>query len=626
MTDYGASNLINSSDNSAQNGRIAVSLSPGRDRIILTFQYDPDIIWQIKSLADRKFVAADKALQGVRGPLWHIPADLSHAARLRRVFGDEKIAWDPDILEWGRAERLHEDTLRTMATSLDAELKVLPDVLPELYEFCQGRPYQLADIAFMAHARNPLNANAPGLGKTAETIASIFEAEIDEGPHIVFCQRTAMDVVWRYELERWQSYEVITCDGPAWLRKEWVRYARELAEAGEPFWFLINTQQLGSVHIPDLQMIDWNTLTVDEFHKVGLSNAKTRTSQTIKQFRAQKRIGLSGTPIGGKAEKLWDILNFLEPKKFSSRWAWYRQWLNLHTNYATGHQEPGAIRREVEEEFYEHHAMYMVRRLRHEVRKELPEQNISRIWIPFTECSQVQQDQYVEFANKAEIEIENNNLSATSILAEYTRLRQFAISTQRLEVEEREVWSRELEGPTIENFLQVFPTEDCVRLPTIERLLGDYGIGDGGGQAIIFSQFTKVANMYAQWFAVKHPELQVATLTGETKRDRRTEIVQDFEAGGKIDLLIMNTTAGGLSITLNNSNLIIMNDETFNPDDQTQAMDRNRENSADIYFLGTSGTIEEYVVHAINKKKRGVNYTILDARRDGLRAIQRAHR
>jgi SNF2 family DNA or RNA helicase len=253
---------------------------------------------------------------------------------------------------------------------------------------------------------------------------------------------------------------------------------------------------------------------------------------------------------------------------------------------------------------------------------------VQRIWIPFHDASKEQQEQYKEFAAKAEITIEENQLSATSILAEYTRLRQFAIARQNLEIEyrKRSLWNPETESreAAIAEALNVFPTGDCIRKETIERLLGDYGILDNRlngshRQALIFSQFTKVVNMLAPWL-MDELKLRVGVMTGETSQQSRPKIVRDFEKGGVYDVLLMNTTAGGLSITLNNSDLIIINDETFNPDDQTQAMDRNRDNSADIWILGTGDTIEQHIVHSINQDKRIVNWNILDARRRGLRA------
>jgi SNF2 family DNA or RNA helicase len=96
-------------------------------------------------------------------------------------------------------------------------------------------------------------------------------------------------------------------------------------------------------------------------------------------------------------------------------------------------------------------------------------------------------------------------------------------------------------------------------------------------------------------------------------------LIRRFESGD-VRVLCMTTTAGGTAITLNNSSAIVFLDETFNPDDQEQGEDRNRNNTAVIYYLRTRGTIEEHVL-SINIDKRTINKAILDARRNGLRAL-----
>ena len=84
-------------------------------------------------------------------------------------------------------------------------------------------------------------------------------------------------------------------------------------------------------------------------------------------------------------------------------------------------------------------------------------------------------------------------------------------------------------------------------------------------------------------------------------------------------ILIMTTTAGGVAITVNNSNVVVFMDETWSPDDQEQAEDRSRNNTADIYYIRTKDTIEERIKR-ITDSKRHTNYNILDLRRLGLRA------
>ena len=167
-----------------------------------------------------------------------------------------------------------------------------------------------------------------------------------------------------------------------------------------------------------------------------------------------------------------------------------------------------------------------------------------------------------------------------------------------------------------------YPTELSCKLPQVERILGEHGVfeHDGEEQVIIFSQFSKVIDMMVPWLeGLGVSPTEMSKITGDTPERERGPIIREFEKGGKTRILLMTTTAGGMSITLNKSDAIIFMDETWNPDDQAQAEDRNRENSATIYYIRTYETIEHHV-HATTKDKATVNYNILDLRRLGVRA------
>jgi non-specific serine/threonine protein kinase len=434
-----------------------------------------------------------------------------------------------------------------------------------------------------------------------------------------------MEVVWWFELDRWQPYDMLMSIGSAHARHEVIMDAVHMAREGTPFFLIINPAQLRGKDAAHIMATNWTTVTVDEFHKCGLSNPKTATSKALHALKAQKRIALSGTPIGGKVARLWAVLNWLEQETFKSKWNWIKTWLETTKGYG-GSLEAGEIKRWRLEEFNEYHAQFMVRRLREEVRTELPDKQRMDIWVTLDDPAQAKQ--YRDFARAAEIRIEEESLSATSILAEYTRLRQFAIAEQRLVKEA----TNHKDGTRTE-FITPYPTMNSCKLPQVQRILEEQGVigedqspitkGDGKrehAQVIIFSQFSKVVDMTCEWLMEQGiPEEEIGRITGAVSERERGPIIKRFEAGNTYRVLAMTSTAGGMSITLNQSDAIIFLDETFNPDDQTQAEDRNRENTAEIYYIRTRGTIEEYV-YSITREKMDTNWNVLDLRRLGLRA------
>lgn len=624
--------------------KLEATIGPSGKTIDVRFEYDPYLVFTIKTIPGARFVNAAKG-----GPLWRLPLELSIGKDLRKAFGK---AFVPDLAlkKWAMRKAETRTKLREIAHAENVELIVLPDALPELYRALHVGPigkampeeeleetfsskeasYQTADVAFMAHAEFAINSNQPGLGKTLEAIATPFEMGIENGPKLVIAPVTSLEATWVTELSRWQYQDIILCSGGKERRQEAIDAALEYVKDGEPFWFVVNPatvqyqqikeldpvsgeptgkRQLWLKH-PEIHEIDWNYIVLDEFHQFGLGNPDTLTARGLFELKAQKKVAMSGTPIQGKPIKLFGVLKFGHPEQYTSRWAFAEQWLVIDSNHWG--KKIGDVRKEREDEFYEFLGQCMIRREKATVLPWLPPKDHIDLWVSM---GPKQSKQYEAFAADAEIRIDELQLTANGILAEYTRLKQFAIAVQRIEP---------VDDPP---YAKPFPTEESCKLDALEELLLEKGIlGDNvdeNAQALIFSQFTQVVNMVEQWLKNKH--VRTMKITGEVTGRKRGEAQAIFQSE-KVDrpqVGILNTTAGGVSITLDNADTVIFLDETWVPDHQEQAEDRAHRGSkihqVTCYYIRTKGTIEEYIHRRVTEKDN-INKRILDFRGEGLRA------
>lgn len=626
-----------------ETNRVVADLTPGKKpRIAVFFKYDEGMVKAAKSIKGFNFVNAQNSKLG--GPYWSYPLELRTARLLRQAFPNMELG--KQMKQWGYRAVAEESNLGKLAIADTAELTVLPEIAPDIYNFIKTRPYQLADVAWMAAAANPVNANAPGGGKTIETIASVFESGSWNGPQLILAPVTSMEIVWADELlhdEHGQDMPVIVASGDKLARDLALMEAQRYVEEEKPFWLICNPQMAQCKYdekkskklhkdiytpvYPQLFEIEWKNVIVDEFHKCGMGNPNTITRRGLTRLHAERRVALSGTPMGGKTAKLWGVLNWCEPDKFNSKWRWFEHYLNvnrkkIHVGGGVEQNvaEVGEIRNEKYAEFYSEHAAYMVRRTIREMRKELPEPIRNNVWV---DMGPAQKKQYEEFALKAELKIEDEQMNAIGILAEYTRLRQFAIAQQELKREQKRNEDGEMEWVSVP-----YPLGVSCKFDQVYRILDDHGVtaDDGSAedseksqeQVIIFSQFTRVVNRLVEELHKKG--ISAVSLTGQTPQKRRTDIVRDFEDRKGAQVLVMNTTAGGVAITLNESDAIIMLDETWVPDDTEQAERRNRENTAVIYYIRTKDTIEEYILK-INQSKRLTNAQVLDIHRMSMKAV-----
>lgn len=577
-------------------------------RIVLTFKYDPYFIALVKTIPGARFNRPNKC--------WYVPLDFESARHMRKCLG-ENLEISPKLGRWGWQQVKRQHRLTSLAVADDADLVGLGAAAPKLHDTL--RAYQRAAAFFIACCDNPLIADQPGLGKTLEVIAGILETGI-QGPQLVIAPLTSLESVWEHELQKWQPYPVIVVKGDRDTKLGILDAAMQLASEQHTFWVVINhamaryekiiDEDDSMVEVPSFPALfemPWQHIIVDECHKGVLNNPKTLTARGLYHLDSARRIAMSGTPIGGKPINLWGILHWLEPKQYSSKWRWAEQWLEIEDTY-WGKKIHG-IRKDKEDDFYKQLNPIMLRRTKAEVLPELPPKQYQELWV---DMDPKQGDQYVKFAALAEITIEEHKLSATSILAEYTRLKQFACAEQKI----KGFTTDEPPRPIL------IPTHNSCKLLVMSQILDELGImdADTDEQCVVFSQFSKMIDMVTEWLQKKH--VPAAKLTGETTQTTRKLLQQKFQAA-EYSVLCMTTTAGGTAITLDRASTCIFLDETWNPDDQEQAEDRihraSRIHQVMVYRIKTKDTLEEYIEKVL-KGKSDINRAILDLRRQGVRS------
>jgi SNF2 family DNA or RNA helicase len=641
-------------------------------KIKVEFPFHPKAVQVVRDIPGSRFVPREKG-----GPYWLLPLSMESGRELRQAFSGEgdEINYGKKLLTWGKEERARERNLSDVTLADDAELPNLAalevkmakeyrrsnKVLKEqgfkprydsqpLHKWM--RPDQRVNAAFMART-SCINGDQQGLGKTVEWIAAIYEANMQDGYHLVSAPVTSLDNTWVTEIVKWMDITILTGDTPA-KRKQALEVAVEMYESEEPFVLLVNPAMMimhvekkggKPVHTdskgravrspkhPEFERIAWTTVTVDEFHKMGLGNPDTaqREAHVRVGRKAQRFWPMSGTPMGGKPIKLWGALNAIEPKKFSSKWAFVGHYLQTeeHEYESKGEVKTGKtigdIRPEKEAELQRMLSTYMVRHLKSEVLKNLPPKQYVDVWC---KMHPKQAKQYEQFAKEAELKIETERMSIQSVLDEYTRLKQFASAWQKVE----KVGTREnVHGDTL-GVWQLTPQADrCGKLPYLVDKLAEQGITkedpDGDSVAVVGSQFKTIIKMTHEY--LNAIGIKSEMITGDTPERERNAIKRRFQDERTADsprVLLLVTTAA-VSLTLDRADTVHILDETWNPDDQEQLEDRihrgSRIHQVVCFYYRSSDTIEEYI-NEVTDGKMVINKSLLDDLRNKLKEMRSA--
>ena len=568
--------------------------------------------------------------------LWRYQLTMESCRSLRKSFGD-RLVISPGLAAWAWEQRQAEEKLKALTESESATLLAVPDISPQLAEAMGNRTYQQVGARFIAEAGNVLIADQPGLGKTLEAIAGLMEAGLWRGPILVAAPLTSLHTVWQRELMRFTPDALVTVAVPmnrdnAAAREALIQKWADLLAADEnweyPHVLVVNPEMLRPVKIgeetdPETQEVtpiyqdrfpllvaqSWQAVILDESHRY-LSGVRSATDLTLvgKAMvglivrEGGLKVALSGTPMRGKPKNLWGTLHWLRPDLYTSYWRWAERYLVIQENAygkAVGDIRPGA-----EEDLYRSLDGIMLRRTKGEVVKELPPKQYIDM-----ECEMpsMQQRQYNSMAQKAYAELGDEQITAVGVLAIMTRLKQMATST----------WAPTPSGKP-EAYMH---PKTSGKTAVIEQMLVERGIAgpdrEGTDKIVIASQFTEVINSLEDYLT----SIKVETLkiTGEVSEAKRVIATQLFQGEGGPRVMLMNTKAGGVSITLDAycSELVII-DETWVPDDQEQLEDRihrvSRIHQVTIYRLTTVGTIDERI-REITDQKEFIQKTLLDGRR-----------
>lgn len=143
-----------------------------------------------------------------------------------------------------------------------------PELLPEMYRLIdtgrsttllgerkpynqedgRPRPFQKADIAFMATRGISGNFNHQGMGKTIELLGAIAESDCLYGHNLIACPIVSKTSVWEHEWNSWvRDVPIIVTPEGRDRRIKSINEALQLREDGYAFTLVVNPAMLKMV-------------------------------------------------------------------------------------------------------------------------------------------------------------------------------------------------------------------------------------------------------------------------------------------------------------------------------------------------------------------------------------------
>ena len=628
---------------------VIVDLSKNEQRLEVKFPYDPKDLKKIQSVTGRNW----SHTRGVNT----VPANLHTARKLRELFGP-RMKLTKRSRQWAHRLVRKERMMQNLHIANDASLASTPRLildaieglpldldLPPRHPFGRERderPYQRADIKLMGLG-NAMNLNDVGTGKTLESIGAIYEAGLYPGSGIIVAPRRTLVPVWQRTFNWFTDYQFLTSDKPA-ERKEYIKFfakdrpektvlgliaddlrlIRYCTRAKRDEWIKKNKAKQHPLHATQdlkgawycfkdefqqaLYDVELAFINVDEFHSTGLNNRESLFHQAIKIIVAERKWFMSATPMGGKAERLWPVLHLLDPKKFSSSWNWFEEWLEIELEefYRKGDRggmpsgtkkvlkglKPG-----IEDRFYYEHRQHMTRRAKRDALPGLPP--IVEIEVE-TPMLPEQRRQYTTFDEEHEIIMGKKRLSGNIVLTQYLRLRQIANAV----VEWDQFYTKPVATGKSGKLEYLFEKldENGVR----PNLRGMNAGPEPRARAYVGVLEVEFANVVAK--EIQKYGVDAAALHGKTKEDQFELILKRFESEDEEPfVIVMTMQTGGAGLDLQQAGSAHALDDPWDPDISYQFFGRgdrgSRETALKCYSYVTPDSIQEYVRRVAGDKK-----------------------
>ena len=426
-------------------------------------------------------------------------------------------------------------------------------------------------------------ADDMGIGKTLQMIAVLEDARLQgEGGCSLVVTPASLILNWQAEIRRFAPQLKCGCVHGTLKERQ-----NTLASAND-FDVLIT-----SYDYVKRQPLAFQYLVLDEAQ--AIKNQRTKSAQAVKQIQARHRFALTGTPIENSLAELWSIFDFLMPGYLFS-YAQFKENYELPIVRYDDEERLTLLKKLV--------SPFILRRVKQDVLKELPEKTESVLQIEFSEAEkklyQASLQQIQTQLTQTLDQQTNAGSSKIMILAMLTRLRQICCDP----------------GLVFDGYGgERSKLTACMEL--IENAV------ESGKKILVFSQFTTILDKLRD--ECEKRRIGTYLLTGATPKQQRFDLMESFNRD-KTPVFLISLKAGGTGLNLTGAEIVIHYDPWWNLSAENQATDRayriGQTRNVQVVKLIVEGTVEEKI-SKLQQQKQQLSQSVIEGSDGSIAAMSR---
>ena len=422
------------------------------------------------------------------------------------------------------------------------------------------RPYQAEGVKWLNYLyRNDLGgclADDMGLGKTLQTISMLSTVYPGaETPSLIVMPRSLL-FNWEKELDRF---------APQLSHYTYYAQQRDLEEAMK-YNIVLTTYALVRNDIETFKTRKWECVVLDESQNI--KNTAAQTTAAVMMLDAAHRFALSGTPMENNLTELYSLFRFLNPTMFGSL-------DDFNASYTSPIQKFGD--KDASESLRRKIFPFILRRLKKDVLKELPDRIDQTIYVEMSENQKRLYDQRrLSYRKQIDEAIARDGVQKSQFIMfqALNELRRIASVPESA-------------------------SDGRVSSPKIDELIDSLEASvSNGHKAVVFFNFLSGLDIVAS--RLDRLGIQFETMTGSSSANARKKSVERFQGDPDCMVMLLTLKVGGVGLNLTAADTVYIFEPWWNKAAEEQAINRlhriGQKKTVTSYSLITVGTIEEKIL------------------------------
>lgn len=419
--------------------------------------------------------------------------------------------------------------------------------------------FQKQGIKFTLERKNTLISDEMGLGKSIQAIG-VINNDSNIKSVLIICP-ASLKINWRNEVNKWL------------VRNMSVAISDTKNKEIEADIVITNYESLSKIALKE----QYDLLIVDESQNI--KNRKANRTKNVLNINADKKVFLTGTPIMNRPIELFTTLKVLAPNLFPNFMQYAKRYCNAFQNRFGWDMTGASNLDELQEKL---RSSVMIRRLKKDVLKELPDKTRQMVELP-------------------------SNGNSELINRQNELMREFL-------GDDEEDYSEKLRTMMVnsEAFAEIARIRHEVALAKVPYAIKHVEeMMESTGKVVLFAHHKDVIRQISDHFGN-----ECVVLTGDTKNQDRQAIVEKFQNDDDCKLFIGSIRAAGVGLTLTASSNVVFVELDWTPAMMSQAEDRlhriGQENAVNVTYLMFDGSIDVMIAKTIMRKQEVISEVLND--------------